>query len=71
MARRMAKGIVDEPSTHSVDETVERLKDILQDSGAVLFELVDHSGEAEKVGLRMKPTKLLIFGNWHLPRPAS
>jgi uncharacterized protein (DUF302 family) len=59
----MANGIVNEPSSHSVDETVERLKAILQASGAVLFGLVDHSGEAEKVGLEMKPTKLLIFGN--------
>jgi uncharacterized protein (DUF302 family) len=46
-----------------VDDTVERLKAILQASGAVLFGLVDHSGEAEKVGLEMKPIKLLIFGN--------
>jgi uncharacterized protein (DUF302 family) len=63
MARTIANGIVNEPSSHSVDETVERLKAILQASGAVLFGLVDHSGEAEKVGLEMKPTKLLIFGN--------
>ena len=63
MDRTMSNGIVNEPSNHSVDETVERLKAILQASGAVLFGLVDHSGEAEKVGLEMKPTKLLIFGN--------
>ena len=63
MARTMANGIVNEPSSHSVDQTVERLKSLLQASGAVLFGLVDHSGEAEKVGLKMKPTKLLIFGN--------
>jgi uncharacterized protein (DUF302 family) len=63
MARTIANGIVNEPSSHSVDETVERLKAILQASGAVLFGLVDHSGEAEKLGLEMKPTKLLIFGN--------
>ena len=63
MARTIANGIVNEPSSHSVDETVERLKAILQASGAVLFGLIDHSGEAEKMGLEMKPTKLLIFGN--------
>lgn len=56
-------GIVDRPSNHSVDQTVERLKAILQSRGIALFALVDHSGEAEKVGLRMRPTKLLIFGN--------
>jgi uncharacterized protein (DUF302 family) len=56
-------GIVDVPSNHSVDQTVERLKDILQAKGITLFALIDHSGEAEKVGMKMPPTKLLIFGN--------
>lgn len=57
------KGIIDKPSNHSVDETVERLKNILQSKGVTLFALVDHSGEAEKVGMKMRPTKLLIFGS--------
>jgi uncharacterized protein (DUF302 family) len=56
-------GIVDIPSNHSVDETVERVKNILQSKGITLFAVIDHSGEAEKVGMRMPPTKLLIFGN--------
>jgi uncharacterized protein (DUF302 family) len=56
-------GIVDVPSNHSVDETVERVKGILQSKGITLFALIDHSGEAEKVGMKMLPTKLLIFGN--------
>jgi uncharacterized protein (DUF302 family) len=56
-------GIVDVPSQHSVDETVERLKTILQSKGITLFALIDHSGEAEKVGMKMPPTKLLVFGN--------
>jgi uncharacterized protein (DUF302 family)/uncharacterized membrane protein YidH (DUF202 family) len=57
------KGIVDKPSNHSVDETVERLKNILQAKGVMLFAIVDHSGEAAKVGIKMRPTKLLIFGS--------
>ncbi len=56
-------GIVDVPSNHSVDETVARLKNILQSKGITLFALIDHSGEAKKVGMQMPPTKLLIFGN--------
>jgi uncharacterized protein (DUF302 family) len=56
-------GIIDVPSNHSVDETVERVKSILQSKGVTLFALIDHSGEAEKVGMKMLPTKLLIFGN--------
>ena len=56
-------GIVQKPSSRSVDQTVEQLKGILQTKGVTLFALVDHSGEAEKVGLKMRPTKLLIFGS--------
>ena len=57
------EGIVKIPSHHSVDETVAKLETILKSKGVTLFALVDHSGEAEKVGLKMPPTKLLIFGN--------
>jgi uncharacterized protein (DUF302 family) len=56
-------GIVDTPSNHSVDETVEKLKSILQDKGITLFALIDHSGEAAKAGMKMPSTKLLIFGS--------
>ena len=57
------KGIIGKPSNHSVEQTVERLKNILQSKGVTLFALVDHSGEAEKAGMKMRPTKLLIFGS--------
>lgn len=56
-------GIVSVPSNHSVDQTVEKLATILKSKGVTLFAVVDHSGEAEKVGMKMRPTKLLIFGN--------
>ena len=56
-------GIVDKPSNHSVEQTVKRIEGILEAKGVTLFALVDHSGEAEKVGMKMRPTKLLIFGN--------
>jgi len=57
------QGIVRKLSRHSVEQTVENLKSILSAKGVTLFALVDHSGEAEKVGMKMPPTKLLIFGN--------
>jgi uncharacterized protein (DUF302 family) len=57
------EGIVKIPSHHSVDETVDKLKAILNSKGVTLFAVVDHSGEAEKAGMKMPPTKLLIFGN--------
>jgi len=56
-------GIVTIPSNHSVDETVAHATGILQAKGITLFAVIDHSGEAEKVGLKMPPTKLLIFGS--------
>jgi uncharacterized protein (DUF302 family) len=56
-------GIVHQPSHHSVDETLARLQAALQAKGVAVFALVDHSGEAAKVGMKMRPTKLLIFGN--------
>ena len=56
-------GIVDVPSNHSVDETVNRVKSLLQSKGVALFAVIDHSGEAAKVGMKMPPTKLLIFGS--------
>ncbi len=57
------QGIVDIPSHHTVDETVEKIRGILAAKGVTLFALVDHSGEAEKAGMKMRPTKLLIFGS--------
>jgi len=56
-------GIVTLASNHSVDQTVDKLTGILQSKGVTLFALVDHSGEAEKAGMKMRPTKLLIFGS--------
>jgi len=58
-----AQGIIDVPSSHTVDQTVEKLRRILEAKGITLFALVDHSGEAAKVGMQLRPTKLLIFGS--------
>lgn len=58
-----SKGIIDISSNHSVDQTVERFRNILQAKGVILFAQIDHSGEAEKAGMKMPPTKLLIFGS--------
>jgi len=63
MASARDKGIVDTPSIHAVDATVERLRRILEARGVTLFAIVDHSGEAARVGMSMPATKLLIFGS--------
>jgi len=57
------RGLIDIPSNHSVDETLAKLKGILQAKGITLFALVDHGGEAAKAGIKMRPTMLLIFGS--------
>jgi uncharacterized protein (DUF302 family) len=56
-------GIVNKNSHHSVDEPLERLTRALQAKGVTIFAIVDHSGETEEVGLKMRPTKLVIFGS--------
>ena len=56
-------GIINITGAHSVEETVQKLKAMLQAKSITLFAVIDHSGEAEKVGMAMRSTKLLIFGN--------
>ena len=58
-----SSGIVQISGNHSVDETVQKVKDILQAKSVMLFAVVDHSGEAAKAGMKMPNTKLLIFGS--------
>jgi uncharacterized protein (DUF302 family) len=63
MTPHRESGIIDERSQHSVEQTVERLIALLHAEGVTLFALVDHSGEAARIGMTMRSTKLLIFGN--------
>ena len=63
MSNGSDQAIVNAPSRYSVDETVDRFTTELHTKGIPLFAVVDHSGEAGKVGIVMRPTKLLIFGS--------
>jgi uncharacterized protein (DUF302 family) len=56
-------GLVQVPSRYSVDETLQRLQSAFAEKKLHVFAIIDHSGEAEKVGLKMRPTKVLIFGS--------
>jgi len=58
-----ANGLLQVASPYSVEETVNRLGSVLAQRAVKVFALIDHSGEAEKVGMKMRPTKVLIFGN--------
>jgi uncharacterized protein (DUF302 family) len=61
----MAKdnGLIRVASRYSIEETVRRLQAAFAEKGLQVFALIDHSGEAERVGLKMPPTKLLVFGS--------
>src|ERR1700732_5514268 len=63
MTSNSENGIATILSRQSVDRTVRNFEEILKAKGVKLFALIDHSGEAEKAGMQMRPTKLLIFGN--------
>jgi uncharacterized protein (DUF302 family) len=56
-------GIISKPSGASVSETLDRLQKVVKAKGLTVFARIDHSTEAEKVGLKLPPTQLLIFGN--------
>jgi uncharacterized protein (DUF302 family) len=58
-----ANGLVQIASHYSVEETLRRLQSGFAEKGLQVFAVIDHSGEAEKVGLKMRPTKVLIFGS--------
>ena len=57
------QGVVTKVSRYTIAETLQRLKKVIRSKGLTIFTLVDHSGEAERVGLRMRDAKLLIFGS--------
>jgi uncharacterized protein (DUF302 family) len=62
-SQHAGNGIVSRPSPYSVAETLDRLGSAIRAHGLTLFARIDHSGEAERVGLTMRPAKLLIFGS--------
>ena|SRR5579875_943443 len=57
------EGVVHRRSSRSVEDTVAALTEAIGVAGAKLFAVVDHSGEAASVGLELRDTKLIIFGN--------
>jgi len=63
------EGIVTKRSAHGVAETVERLRTALTAKSVKIFTIIDHSGEAARVGLTMPDTKVVIFGDPHAGTP--
>ncbi len=56
-------GIISQPSPYAVPETIDRLAAVLQAKSITIFARIDQQAEAEKVGLSLRPTQLLLFGN--------
>ncbi|HMI52359.1 MAG TPA: DUF302 domain-containing protein [Candidatus Saccharimonadales bacterium] len=59
------KGIIEISSPYSFEESLKRIEEKIREKGLTVFCVVDHSGAAEKAGLQMPPTKVLLFGNPH------
>src|SRR6516225_4499595 len=55
-------GVTTKVSSNSVAETVDRLKSLIEDRGFTVFRVIDHSGTAERVGVQMPDSKLVMFG---------
>jgi uncharacterized protein (DUF302 family) len=56
-------GLTTKISPHSVEQTVARLSEIVSAKGLKLFAVIDHSGEAQRVGLELRETKVVVFGS--------
>ena len=56
-------GLIQLSSQYSVDETISRLQSAFAEKGLKVFAVIDHSGEAEKAGLKMFATKVIVFGS--------
>lgn len=63
VAAAQTNGLVAKPSKYSVAETIDRLEKVVKAKGITVFARIDHAGEADKVGLKLRPTQLLILGN--------
>jgi uncharacterized protein (DUF302 family) len=55
-------GIVTKRSSTTVAETIERLTRLIEDRSFTLFRVIDHSGTAERAGVQMPESKLVMFG---------
>ena len=64
-----ADELVLKQSSYSVAETLDRLTKILKSKGITIFARVDHTAGAKKVGMDLRPTQVLIFGNPKMGTP--
>ncbi len=65
-----AAELISVESNKPVAETLDALEAALANAGATVFARVDHAAGAEKVGLEIADSQLLVFGNPKLGTPA-
>lgn len=58
----LADGLITTISRHSVADTIGHLIEIVEAKGLMIFARIDHGAHAAKVGITLRPTELLIFG---------
>jgi uncharacterized protein (DUF302 family) len=63
VASQKVAGVITRASPRSVPDTVTRLTEMVEGKGIKVFAVIDHSGEAERVGLKLRDTKLFVFGS--------
>jgi uncharacterized protein (DUF302 family) len=63
MSPELNQGLVHLESPCTVTETLTRLERLVRSKGLTVLARIDHSGDAARVGLEMRATELLIFGN--------
>ena len=63
MSDNNKNGLIQLTTEHSFEDTFQRLEAAVASRGLTVFARIDFSGDAERAGLKMNPTRLLIFGN--------
>ncbi len=57
------QGVSSVQSVYDVNTTADRLEAILQEKGMKIFNRINHGKGAQSVGVNLRPTELIIFGN--------
>lgn len=58
-----AEGVITKSSAHSVSTTLNKLEALVKEKGFTIFVRIDHAAGAARVGEKLRPTELLVFGN--------
>jgi uncharacterized protein (DUF302 family) len=63
MANTIVEGVITRSTSFGVGPTIDRLEALLKSRGVTIFARIDHDAGATQVGLSMRPSQVLVFGN--------